>query len=199
MIRNIQRTWFEIWGTETAQNQFLKGLLAFFMVIFGIETAALVTLAMRRPLVLGLSSDQTKVLVVEPPKQELLEAEIKRTTKGYLEAHYHWTFSTIEENFKIASKHVAPQFEKAFLAANQEQLKFAKEKKLSQRFFVSETKLDLKTKRVTVEAERILVVEGLRAANLTTIEVQFDYGARTETNPEGIYVTSEKLISKTSE
>ena len=28
MMKNIQRTWFEVWGQETAQNAFLKGLLA---------------------------------------------------------------------------------------------------------------------------------------------------------------------------
>ena len=46
-----------------------------------------------------------------------------------------------------------------------------------------------------VTGDRILLVEGLRATNPMTLEVSYDDGPRTETNPSGIYVTAEKLIS----
>jgi hypothetical protein len=40
MIRNVQRTWFEVWGNETAQNRILKGLLTLLVALLAIETVA---------------------------------------------------------------------------------------------------------------------------------------------------------------
>jgi hypothetical protein len=71
----------------------------------------------------------------------------------------------------------------------------AKEKKVSQRFYISESKFDLKAKAVTVSGDRILVVEGLRATSPLVIQVEYDFGPRTEENPEGVYIVGEKLVS----
>ena len=107
----------------------------------------------------------------------------------------NWEWAKIDESFNKAAKYVSPEFSKKFLDANQEQIRVAREKKVSQRFYLVDTKSDIKAKSVKVTGDRILLVEGLRASNPLSVEVQFDYGARTEENPEGIYVTGEKLVS----
>ena len=195
MIRNIQRTWFEVWGTEEAQNHFLKAILVFFVSLCCTQSVALVILALRKPPIFAVSQTESRILTVTPPKAELLGAELKRVVTSYISARYSWEWEKIEETFGTAAKFVAPDFTKRFTAANQDQIHMAKEKKVSQRFYISDMNLDLPTKTVRVTGDRILLVEGLRATNPLIVEVQFDYAARTEVNPEGIYVVGEKVTA----
>ncbi|MBI3557953.1 MAG: hypothetical protein HY074_16950 [Deltaproteobacteria bacterium] len=193
MIRNIQRTWFEVWGTEEAQNRFLKAILVFFVTLSCTQSVALVVLALRKPPIFAVSSTESRILTVMPPKPELLEAEVRRAVMGYVSARYTWDWQKIEETFNTAAKYISPDFRKKFLAANQDQIRIAREKKISQRFYIADTRADLAAKTVRIGGDRILLVEGLRATNPLLIEVQFDYGARTEINPEGIYIVGEKV------
>ena len=196
MIRNVQRTWFEVWGNETAQNRILKILLVFVLALLAVETIALAVLALRKPTLIAVTSTESKFLAVTPPNQELLEAELRRAVTGYLTAHYNWDPSSIEASFQAASKYVDPSFVKTFLNANQEHIRLAKEKSLSQKFFVSSMNIDLEKRRVVVEGERIIMVEGLRAANSVSIEIKFEFGKRTIKNPEGVFIVGENLVSK---
>lgn len=195
MIRNIKRTWFEVWGTEEAQNRFLKALLVFFVSLCCTLSVALVILALRKPPLIAVSATESRVLTVIPPKAELLESEARRVVTGYITAHYNWEWAKIEDSFRGAARYVSPDFTKKFFAANQEQIRVAREKKVSQRLYIAETQLDLKRKTARVSGDRILLVEGLRATHPLSVEVQFDYGERTEENPEGVYIIGEKLIS----
>ncbi len=196
MIRNIQRTWFEIWGNETAQNQLLKGLLAFLLSLVAVQTLALTLLTLRKPILVAVTPSESRYLSVTPPHQELLNTEIKRAVTGYLQAHYNWEPSNIDDSFKTAAKYVDRSFVKAFLSANQEQIRIAKEKKLSQRFFIGSLSIDFQKKQALAEGERILLVEGLRAASSIRIEIKFDLSSRSPENPEGVFIVGENIISK---
>ena len=195
MIRKVERTWFEIWGTEEAQNRFLKSILLFLILVCCVEVIAIVILACRKPPVIAVSTTESRVLTVVPPRPELLESEIKRAVNGYVAAHYNWEWVKVDDAFKDAARFVHPDFTKKFLAANEAQIRMAKEKKVSQRFYASDTKLDSKAKTLKVSGDRILVIEGLRATNPMSIEIEYDLGQRTEENPEGVYITGEKLLS----
>jgi len=199
MIRNVTRPWFEVWGTEEAQNRFLKGILVFFVVLSAIQTVALCSLALRKPILIAVTQTQSHALAVEPPGATLLESEAKRTVTKFITAHHSWEGAKIEEQLKTASKYVAPQFAPKFLQANAAQMKIAREKNLSQKFFVSEVTVDLGAKVAHVTGERILLIDGLRAANPMQLDVRFDYGARTEENPEGIYITAEDLVPQSKD
>lgn len=199
MIRNIQRTWFEVWGTEEAQNHFLKSILVFFIGLCLVQSIALVVLSLRKPPIIAVSSTESRVLTITPPNADLLASEVKRVANGYVSARYTWDWNKIEESFNAASKYVASDFTKRFLAANEDQIKVAKEKKLSERLYVAKMSVDLASKVATISGDRILVIDGLRAANPMMISLQFDYGPRTESNPEGIYVTGEKVDSQNSQ
>ena len=141
MIRKIERHWFEVWGTETAQNQFLKGLLVLLLALLVTETVVILILGLRKPSIIAITSTQTGLLKVAPPSKELLESEVLRITKEYISKHHNWDWQQIEQTQKEAARLVAPGFEKAFLKANSEQVKIAKEKKLSQKFYVSDAEL----------------------------------------------------------
>lgn len=195
MIRNIKRTWFEIWGAEEAQNRLLKALLLFLLTLCLTQTVTLTILALRTPPLIAVSSTESRVLSIIPPKPELFEAEVKRAASAYILAHYNWEWNKIDDAFKSASRFVHPDFTKKFLAANEAQIKISKEKKVSERFYLSETFHDPKTKTIQVSGDRILIVEGLRAANPMQIAVEYDFGPRTENNPEGVYITGERLVS----
>jgi hypothetical protein len=194
-MNKLKRKYFEIWADEEAQNFILKWILIFALLLIVAETAALTALALRRPTLVAVGEAETKVLTLSPPRPELLRAELDRTLKLYVEAHYNWDFTTIEKAHEMASKFVAEQFRKSFIASNLEQVKQAKERKVSQTVYVSKPpQVDVDKMLAKITLDRIFTVEGIKATAPLTLEVGFDYGARTENNPEGIYVTSEKMI-----
>ncbi len=194
MIRNIQRTWFEVWGEEMAQNRILKGLLLLLIVLSAIQTMALVVLSLRMPMVVAVSSSDSRSLLEVPAGLEVIEREARRVVARYAQAHHEWDYSNINEKMREAAKLVHSDFEKQFSKANREQIKIAKEKKVAQKFYVSDLQIDMMSRTATLSGDRILIIEGLRATNPMSLEIAFDLGPRTEANPEGIYVTSEKLI-----
>ena len=195
MIRNIKRTYFEIWGTEEAQNSFLKGLLLTLTVLFVVQATALTCLVLRKPVLIAVGENETKVFAVAPPSDELLRDELKRVVRDYVEAHYNWEPATIEKAHATASQYVEEKYVKNFQMANAEQVRFAKEKKVSQKIYVSLISVDPKSLVARVTMDRILMVEGLRATSPFVLDVNFQYGPRTDKNPTGIYVTGEKVIT----
>jgi hypothetical protein len=194
-MNRLKQKYFEIWADEESQNLILKWLLVFSLLVIAMQTAALVTLSLRKPILFGIG-DETKMLTFTPPKSELLRRELERTIVAYVEAHYNWDPTSIEKAHQVASRYVAENFRKAFLAANSEQVKLAKERKVSQRVYpTGSTAIDLDKKIASVSVDRIFSVEGIRATAPLTLEVGFAYGGRTSENPEGIYITSERLVT----
>lgn len=190
-----KQKYFEIWADEEAQNLILKWFLVFSLLVIVIQTVALVTLSLRKPVLFAVGDTETKILNFTPPKPELLRKELERTLSGYVEAHYNWDFESIEKAHEMASRYVAENFRKVFISANAEQVKLAKERKVSQRVYLTGVPaIDLDKKTATVTVDRIFSVEGLKATSPLTLAIGFGYGARTPDNPEGIYITDEKLL-----
>ena len=194
MIRDIRRSYFEIWGNEEAQNVFLKGLLTLVSCLFLVQSIALCIVAMKKPTLVAIGSSETKILTLTPPTAELLSDELKRIVKKYAETHYSWDSSTVEKAHENASHYVGAEFIKAFNAANLEQVKLAKDKKLSQRVYFTDVSVDSKALTARISMDRILSIEGLRAVSSLVLDLSFEYGPRISTNPEGIYITSEKVV-----
>lgn len=194
MIRDIRRNYFEIWGNEEAQNVFLKGLLSVLVVLFAVQSAVLCIVVLRKPVLVAIGNSETKVLTLTPPSEALLADELKRLVKRYAETHYSWDSTSVEKAHEEASHYVGEAFVKAFNAANAEQVKLAKEKKLAQKVYVADISVDAKALTARITMDRILAVEGLRAASSLILDITFEYGPRTVTNPEGIYITGEKVV-----
>ena len=64
------------------------------------------------------------------------------------------------------------------------------------RHLFTDIKIDTKALTARIFMDRILSIDGLRAATLLTLDVNFEYGPRTEANPQGLYITGEKFISQ---
>ena len=195
MIRNIRRSYFEVWGNEEAQNRILKGLLLGLCVLYSIQTIALVFVYCRKPVLIAVGSDETKIFHIIPPTQELLAQELKRTVKSYVETHYNWDPSTVENAHAEAARYVSEKFVKSFVSANAEQVKIAKEKKLKEIVYISDIRIDPQMLTARVYIDRILIIGALRATTPWMLDITFEYGPRTPTNPEGIYVSGEKQIN----
>jgi hypothetical protein len=197
----LRQKYYEIWGNEQAQNSVLKGLLVGFGLLILIQTVALVFLSLRKPVLIALNSEETRVLSVRPPSEELLKQELKRTLTDYLQAHYTWNSKTVEASHLKASHYVSDRFTQSFIHANAEQVRVAKEKNLEERIYISNMDVDSKTLSARAFIDRILIVHsdaqpgGLRATQTWTLDVSFEYGPRTEQNSEGIYVTGERQVN----
>lgn len=192
MIKKVQRAYFEVWGDEQAQNVILKGLLCGFSALFVIQTVVICVLASRHMPLVAVSEDASAIFAPARPTQQMLENEVARVVKKYVALHHNWDPESISKNFDLASQMVADGFQKQFLAANQGQLRLSREKKLAQRFYVAEFKLNSTTRTINIAGDRILLVEGLRAATPMNIEIQYEFQSRSEKNPEGVVVASER-------
>lgn len=194
MIQRSKQAWFEVWGNEVAQNQILKFLLLIFCFSTLALTTGLVALALRSPPLFAVSSIDSGMLKSNPPPKEYLENEAKRVVTAYLQNRHNWEATSIRSSIGTASKFVDDSFRKAFLQANETQIKIAQEKKISQRFYVSHLDLNLSKGSVFVTGDRILTIDGFRAVNPLVFSLTFHLGERTEQNPEGVYITSEQLL-----
>jgi len=152
-------------------------------------------LALRNSPVIFVNSDATRALSPSSPDPQTLEKEAIRVLKKYLVTRHNWEASNIDSKSKDASAYVASDFREKYLLGSQEQIRLAKEKQVSQKLFPDDPVIDLKEKKATVKAERILIVSGIRASQAMVFELTFQFGERTAINPEGIYITSESLTT----
>lgn len=193
MIRKIQRRWFEVWADEEAQNRLLKYLLLIFAALFFLQFIVICVLAFRKPLLVSVTKEATARVDYAEPDPNLLLREIIRAVTNYLKTRHNWEWITIEARSKDASRYVSSDFREKFLIATTEQIRIAKEKQISQRLYPDEPEIDMKAKVARVSADRILIVSGIRAAQGLRFEIGFALNDRTAANPEGVYITSEKL------
>jgi hypothetical protein len=110
-------------------------------------------------------------------------------------SHYHWEYGNLDNSLQNALNYVSSDYKKKFVNSNQEQIKIARDKKISQRFYIIEMKLDKNLKKVTVLADRVLILDSLKAVTSMNFDVGYELGVRSDKNPEGIYVTSETLLN----
>jgi hypothetical protein len=193
MIRKIQRHWFEVWGQEEAQNRFLKYLLLVTASLIGVLLTTVCILSLKKTPVVFVDPETSAIFFPTEPDSKTLEHELIRILKQYLMRRHNWDWTTIETKAKEAGSYVAPEFREKYLLATQEQITLAKEKQVTQKLFPEEPVINQKEKKAVVQAERILIVSGIRASQQMIFELGFSFGERTQINPEGVYITSEKL------
>lgn len=194
MIQKTKQAWFEVWGNEVAQNQILKYFLLVFAFANSVLAVALISVSVKSAPIFAVSSVESGMLRSNPPPKEYLEAEARRIVTAYLQSRHTWEATNVEASISKASRFVDESFRKSFLLANEAQVRIAKEKKISQKFYVSRIDLNLEKGFASVLGDRILTIEGFRAANPLSFNLNFRLGTRTEQNPEGVYVTSEQRI-----
>ena len=195
-----KRKYFELWGDEESQNVVLKWFVIGLSLLAAVLAISLARVGLRPPTLIAIGEQDTKVLRVKEPGESVLKAELERTIREYTTTHYTWSPTSIEAAHKKASSYVAENFRPSFMKSNEEQVRFVKEKKVSQRVYISEPpQIDSKKLTARVRLDRIYQIEGLTGSVPIILDLTFSYGDRTEENPEGIYITDEKLVQLVEE
>jgi hypothetical protein len=78
------------------------------------------------------------------------------------------------------------------MADNIAQVRFAAEKKISQKLYITAIKV-LDDKQVEVAGDRIIDIGGIRTAGQLHVVFEYVRAVRTEANPAGIYFTAKRL------
>lgn len=170
-------------------NQFLKVFslasigLCFFIVLFAVIVGS------KEPLVLTLSPSALELERNKPPKPE---DEIQEAVRAYIERRYKWDPSNVVKRLQDAEAFVFPTAMKAYQAAVVTIVRFSTEKQVSQKVYPEKMSVNLDKKTVSISGDRITAIQGIKAAGDLRLELTFESGPRTRSNPWGVYVTKEK-------
>lgn len=162
----------------------LCAVLMFITVVMGISMAVMMQ---KGPSVVALDAigQVTKV------ETKVSDLQIESAAKEYLNYRYSWDEKTVLDQLKNAEHFVLPSLASSFQKSMKETIKFVQEKKVKQRVYPKDVKVDLKEKKIKILADRITDFDGLKAATELRVTLQYDTDTRTVINPWGIYVTKE--------
>ncbi len=169
------------------ENFNLKTLCAVLMFITLVMGISMAVMLQKGPSVVALDAigQVTKV------ETKVSDLQIESAAKEYLNYRYSWDEKTVLDQLKNAEHFVLPSLASSFQKSMKETIKFVQEKKVKQRVYPKDVKVDLKEKKIKILADRITDFDGLKAATELRVTLQFDTDTRTVINPWGIYVTKE--------
>lgn len=169
------------------ENFNLKALSMALLGLLFIMSALIVYLVKRGPEVIALdaSGEVSKI------EFKITDTQIQRAAEQYLSYRYTWNPNTIGDQLKKATFFIYPSLIPSFQKSMVDIQKFVKEKKVTQRVYANDIQVDLKTKKITVLADRISEFDALSAATKMKVILDFTVDDRTVINPWGIYITKE--------
>lgn len=169
-------------------NQFLK-MFAVGSLALSLVLSALVFVAFaRKPIVIAMTESAEILRQVELPKPE---SEVRQAILAYVERRYNWTSQTVDQQLERAQLFIASANMQSFLQGISNVKRFSKEKVVTQRAYASNVAVDLKRGVALVLGDRITEIQGMRAAGGLSLELSFQSGPRTSSNPWGIYIFKE--------
>jgi hypothetical protein len=172
----------------THSNQFLK-MFAVGSLALSLVLSALVFVGFaRKPIVIAMTESAEILRQVELPKPE---SEVRQAILAYVERRYNWTNQTVDQQLERAQTFVASANMQSFLQGTSNVKRFSKEKVVTQRAYASNVVVDLKRGVALVSGDRITEIQGMRAAGGLSLELSFQSGPRTSSNPWGIYIFKE--------
>lgn len=169
-------------------NQFLKMFSIYALILSILTVSAFTFLATRDPHVIALDSLGRPVELIKPQ----VESMIKETVRSYLQVRYNWSPQNVKASLKNAEVFIHPSLLKSYQKSIGKVEKFGVEKNVSQTLYTDSITIDLDRKVAIVEGNRITAIQGLRAAGAFKLELSFESGTHTASNPWGIYITQEK-------
>lgn len=173
-------------------NHSLKLLMvgAYVVCIFSMTISLIQTL--RRPIVLPLSytGEKLKPLEGEPWSAHFVEEAIRE----YLDYRYSWSPADQAKHLSIAKLFISSGSISAFEKIAKELLQFSKDKRVSQRVYVTDMDVDMKQNVAHVIADRFNEIQGLKAASILNVKIYFERGKTSLENPWGLSVTKEEEI-----
>lgn len=158
------------------------------LLIAALSVILAIILSSKKPTVIALN---TQAEVLELSNNPNPEAEITQAIKKYLEYRYNWNSQNVKENIKKVEKFIGSKSMSAFQSNMNQVIQFSVERDVSQNVYANEVKIDLKNQTAYIKGDRVTAIQGLKAAGNLNLALEFESGARTKTNPWGIYITKE--------
>ncbi len=176
-------------GELTHSNQFLKMSAFSSYLLCGLLITLLFYQAIKPTAVITLAPDASVYQNIDAPKPE---NEIRQAVKEYLERRYQWEPKTVVKQLQAAQIFILPSTRKTFESSMANVARFSTEKLVSQRVYPEKILVNLEKRVVSILGDRITSIQGLKAAGDLKLELQFDFGPRTLTNPWGVYISKER-------
>ncbi|MGZ3806294.1 MAG: hypothetical protein ACXVB4_18925 [Pseudobdellovibrionaceae bacterium] len=173
---------------EFANENFnLKALCGALLGLMFILLVLVVYLIKKGPDVIALeaSGQITKL------ETKITDLQVREAAENYISYRYQWTSETINSQLKTAELFIDPGLVTAFRKSMLEVQKFVKEKKVKQKVYPYDVKVDFKEKRITILADRITEFDNLKAATAMKLILSFGIADRTSINPWGVYINKE--------
>lgn len=180
----------QILGGLAHSIQFLKVFAVSCLGLLALAMFALILAYNREPLVLTLSPSAEALERQAPPKPD---DQVKAAIRAYVSKRYAWTPENVTTQIGLAEAFVSTSSLKAFRQTMPDIVRFATEKVVSQRVYPDEKMIvDLDKGIAFLSGDRVTSIQGFRTAAALKLELSFESGPRTKSNPWGIYVTKEK-------
>lgn len=176
-------------GKLSHSVQFLKVLSLGLLALLLILALGITSILGKEPIVV-VTDVQSKILQTTGlPKAEV---QIEEAVRSYLNLRYWWDSKSVAGQLQKSESFIAPFSIKAFRKATESVAKFSTDKGVSQRLYPHQIKIDLSKKVVEILGDRVTSIQGVLAAGVLRLGLDFEYGARTLENPWGIYITKER-------
>jgi hypothetical protein len=170
-------------------NQFLKVSTFSLLALIGLMSMVLFYQVTKAPIVLSMAPDGSVYKDAPKPDPKI---EVERALREYLKHRYNWTPKTVASSLESARAFILPSTLKVYDSAMQNVVRFSSERLVAQRIYPAEVEVDLKKSLATISGDRITTIQGLKAAGDLKLELSFDSGPRTPSNPWGIYISKER-------
>lgn len=170
-------------------NQFLKVFALALSILSFAALSLAVVLITRGPNVITLTPSGAVLGIDEAPNPE---KEVEAALRKYISLRYTWTPKSVKEKLGEARQFVHQNSLRSFDTDLLAVQKFATDRNVSQRGYVSEIRVDLEKQTAHVRGDRVTTIQDLTAAGELILVLQFESGPRTKTNPWGIYVGRER-------
>jgi hypothetical protein len=169
-------------------NQFLKMFSIYALILSIITASAVIFLATRDPIVITLDSEARELSKVKPSVEKM----VKECVKSYLEVRYNWSPQNIKSNLSRAELFIHQNAMKSYQGSISKVIKFGIERSVSQTLYTDNIVIDINRKVAIIYGNRITAIQGLRAVGAFKLELSFESGIHTQSNPWGVYITQEK-------
>lgn len=176
-------------GQLMHSNQFLKVFSISSLALVFMVLGVILVMATKEPMVITLGPDGKAIERTVLPKAE---DQIREGIKRYLEKRYQWEPESVIQKLKESEKFITPQALKAFQGAIANVAKFSTEKLVSQRIYPNNIEVNLAKNTAFITGDRVTSIQGLKAAGNLKLELTFESGPRTESNPWGIFISKER-------
>ncbi|WP_415062641.1 hypothetical protein [Bdellovibrio sp.] len=173
---------------EFANENFnLKALCGALLGLMFILLILVVYLVKKGPDVIALDANG-QIAKVET---RITDVQVREAAENYISYRYQWNSETISSQLKKAELFIDPILVTAYRKSMLDVQKFVKEKKVKQKVYPYDVKVDFKEKKITVIADRITEFDNLKAATAMRLVLSFGIGDRTSINPWGVYINKE--------